>query len=200
MQTTLAAECSDGDTIVIHQSNVAKRHRQALRKYHLVWVAPIHGSTDINGNDQREILFFQEDFEEESIKPSKDVPVNEAKVVTVNVGAEVCKLNALAAAFRATLALNLASKDLPADHVELPDACHQCCVNEIINALGTLSTGLPLKEQAHEASSGICRCNRAMIPLTMRSESIPSASASKLGTMRCRNALAATACTSAIDT
>ena len=200
MHAPLAAERSDRDTIVIHQANVAKRHCQTLRKHHLVWITPIHGGTDINGNDQGEIFFFQEDLQEESIKSSKDVPVDEAEVIAVHIGAEVSKLNTLAAPLGTTLALNLASEDLPAHHVELPNACHQCCVNEIINALGTLATWLPLKEQTHEASSGTCRCKRAMIPLTIRSESSPSASASKLGAMRCRNALAATACTSAIDT
>ena len=139
---------------MIDQSDVAKCHCQSLRKHHLVWVTPIHGCTRVDRNDKREILFFKEDLQEQSIKASKDVPIDETKVITVNVRAEVSEFNALPSTLGAAFALNLASEDLAAHHIKLTDARHQCCINEIIHSLRALATWLPLEEQAHAPPSG----------------------------------------------
>ena len=68
-----------------------------------------------------EVLFLEEELDEELLESGVDVPVQEAEVVADAVVAEVRELGGLASTFGETLAAQLTSEDLLAGEGELVD-------------------------------------------------------------------------------
>jgi hypothetical protein len=82
-----------------------------------------------------QVLLLHKEFEEELFEAAVDVPVDEAEVVAVDIGAMVGEFDGLAAALRASLALHLALEYLPREDVDRVQPGHELRVKQLSEAL-----------------------------------------------------------------
>ena len=73
--------------------------------------AEIHRQAGIDQREEVQVLFFQEQFDDELVEPGVQVPIERPQVVARHVAAEVGKLDALPLALAAPLALHAATKN-----------------------------------------------------------------------------------------
>ena len=118
-------EGAEADPVVVDQPDVPQGGRNLLHVQRLVGIAVVAALGYVHEHVERQVLFFEEELEEEAFEAGVDVPVDEAEVVADDVVAVVGELHALAPSFAAALALHLAGEDLAADQIELVQPGHE---------------------------------------------------------------------------
>ena len=100
------------------QADEAQRRRQLLGIEQLGRLAEIHRRAGVDQGVEVQILFFQEQLQEQLVQPREQVPVHEPQIVARHVVAEVGELDALPLAAAAPFALHPPAEDLAADQLQ----------------------------------------------------------------------------------
>src|SRR2546425_10136739 len=96
-----------------------------------------------------QILFLQEQADEQAVEPAVQVPVKEAQVVANDVIAEVHELDRLPLALALALALQPAEKDLARRQLELLQAVQELRVQQgLCLRIGHGSLTIPLNSSS----------------------------------------------------
>ncbi len=98
--------------IPAHQADKAQRRRQLFRVLQLRRRAKIHRRAGIDQREEMQILFFEEQLQEQLVEPGISVPIDESQIVAGHVIAEIGKLDALTFPFAAAFPFHAAAKNL----------------------------------------------------------------------------------------
>ena len=175
--------------MLVHESDIAQRHRDATRVIERVRITRAHRRARIDRDHERQVFLFQKHLEEESIESAIDVPIDESKIVAGRVRTVIREFNALSAAPRTSLTLQLACEDFAAHHIDAIELGHKARVEQIIELAHRLrcfrsrgwidichQRALAVALTVDFSSVGVKRTTRRAIS----SHEIPSDSASKL--------------------
>ena len=95
-----------------------QRRRQLFRILELRRLAKIHRPAVVDQQVEVQVLFFEEQFQEELFESREEIPIDEAEIVPGYIGAEVGKLDALSLPPALPLTLHSSAENLPADELE----------------------------------------------------------------------------------
>ena len=112
-----AAKGADRDAISSAQSDVAQCGCDSFGCEELGWCPVFHRKRVIDEGIEVKVFFFEKDLQVEAIEPSKEVPIDESKVIARDVVSEVSEFDTLSFSFAASLPFHAAAKDLARDQL-----------------------------------------------------------------------------------
>src|SRR5258708_34399429 len=131
------------DPIEAAESDIAHRSRHLPRKVELARLAESHGLARVQENPHRQFALLFVKLEEEALQPAIEIPVNVAKIVALDVIAEIGELDGLPPRAAPALASRRTLGAAGRQQLELLKAPEQFGVPEVVRHIPLLS-GPPL--------------------------------------------------------
>ena len=113
------SESIDSHAIDSLQPNDSQRSRELLGEVQLGGRAKVHAAATVDQGVKVQILLVEEQLEEQAVESRVEIPVEEPKVVAVDILAKVGELDAMTLALRSPFALQMPRQHLARGELQL---------------------------------------------------------------------------------